>query len=157
MFAATVNLTVPLPVPLAPAVTVIHESLLLAVHAQVLPVETLTAPEPPSFLNFASSGETEYEHGGGGGGVGGGVGGGGAGAGAAGAACETVNARPPIVKVPVRAAPVLAATLNPTEPFPVPLAPDVTVIHDALLLADHRQAACVDMPTLPVPPDAATF
>jgi hypothetical protein len=59
LFAATVNLTGPLPVPLAPAVIVIHESLLFAVHAQVLPVETLTVPEPPPSLNFTSPGETE--------------------------------------------------------------------------------------------------
>jgi hypothetical protein len=35
-------------VPLAPDVTVIHETLLLAVHAQPLVVVTLTEPEPPA-------------------------------------------------------------------------------------------------------------
>ena len=49
------------------------------------------------------------------------------------AACVTVNARPAMVRLPVRAPPVLAPTVNATEPFPVPLDPDVTVIHDALL------------------------
>ena len=41
------------------AVTVNHESLRLAVPAQVPPVETLTVPEPASSFNYTSSGETE--------------------------------------------------------------------------------------------------
>jgi hypothetical protein len=36
-----------LPLPLAPAVMVIHESLLAAVHAQPVAVVTLTEPDPP--------------------------------------------------------------------------------------------------------------
>lgn len=50
-----------------------------------------------------------------------------------------MNVAPAIVSVPVRAAPVLAATLKPTDPFPVPLAPDVTAIHCTLLLAVQVQ------------------
>jgi hypothetical protein len=37
------------------------------------------------------------------------------------------------VSVPLRARPVFGATLNVTEPLPLPPAPDVTVIHDELL------------------------
>jgi hypothetical protein len=45
--AATANCTVPLPLPLAPAVTVIQASLLAAVQAQGVAVVTLTEPDPP--------------------------------------------------------------------------------------------------------------
>jgi hypothetical protein len=47
-FAATVKVTVPLPLPMAPVVTVIHESLLTALHMQPLAAATLTVgPTPP--------------------------------------------------------------------------------------------------------------
>ncbi len=51
---------------------------------------------------------------------------------------------------------VFAATLKPTDPFPLPLAPLVTVIQVLLLPADHAQP--VDDVTLvePVPPVATT-
>jgi hypothetical protein len=55
-----------------------------------------------------------------------------------------------MVSVPLRAAPVLAATLNPTEPLPVPLAPDVTVIHATVLVAVHAQVAPLVTVTVPV-------
>ena len=42
VFAATEYVTAPFPVPLLPLVTVIHVTLLAAVHAQVFPVMTLT-------------------------------------------------------------------------------------------------------------------
>ena len=47
---------------------------------------------------------------------------------------------------------VLAAALNATALVPVPLAPDVTVSHDALLLAVHPQPLVAVMVTEPVPP-----
>ncbi len=47
VFAATENCVTPAPLPLAPAVMVIHESLLVAVHAQPVVVVTLTDPDPP--------------------------------------------------------------------------------------------------------------
>jgi hypothetical protein len=40
-------LTVPLPVPLAPDVTVIHDAWLTAVQPQPLPAVTVTLPSPP--------------------------------------------------------------------------------------------------------------
>ena len=47
-----------------------------------------------------------------------------------------------MVRVAVRSALVLfAATLNDTDPLPVPLAPDVMVIHDAVLVVVHGQPA----------------
>jgi hypothetical protein len=47
VLAATVKLTVPLPVPLAPCVIVTHDAVLAAVHAQPAPAVTVTLPEPP--------------------------------------------------------------------------------------------------------------
>ena len=71
------------------------------------------------------------------------------------AACVTVNVCPAMVRVPERAPPVLAATLNATEPFPLPLAPEVTVTHPGLLPAVQAQPLPADTATVPDPPDAA--
>jgi len=65
-----------------------------------------------------------------------------------------VNVCPAIVSAPVRAAPAFAAAVNATVPLPLPVAPDVIVIHGALLLAVHRQPAVVVTFEVPVPPDA---
>jgi hypothetical protein len=62
-----------------------------------------------------------------------------------------------IVTVPVRAPTVFAAMLSPTDPLPVPDAPDVTVIHAAPLLAVHAQAAVVVTVTVVVLAPATTF
>ena len=67
----------------------------------------------------------------------------------------TVNVMPAIVRVPLWAlVPVLAAALKATVPLPVPLAPEVTVSHDALLTAVHAHPAPAVNVTLPVPPAA---
>ena len=60
------------------------------------------------------------------------------------------------MSVPVREAPLpFVATLNVTEPLPLPLAPDVIVIHKALLVAVHAHPPVVDTETvIPLPPDA---
>ena len=55
----------------------------------------------------------------------------------------TVNGTPPIVSVPVRDAPALAATLNVVVPLPVPLAPPVIVSQVSLLVAVQLQPAAV--------------
>jgi hypothetical protein len=47
VLAVALNVTVPLPVPLAPPVIVSHVALLAAVHAQPVPAVTLTEPPPP--------------------------------------------------------------------------------------------------------------
>jgi hypothetical protein len=57
-----------------------------------------------------------------------------------------------MVRVPVRVAPVLLATVKPTTPFPVPLAPDVTVIKLALLDAAQPHPDVVMTFTVPEPP-----
>jgi hypothetical protein len=48
VFAAPLYVTVPLPVPVAPPVTVSHVALLVAVHAQPVPEVTPTVPVPPA-------------------------------------------------------------------------------------------------------------
>ena len=89
----------------------------------------------------------------------GGVGGaGGVGAGgAAPAACDTVNERFATEIVPVRAAPVFAATENITTPFPRPGEPEIIVIHGALLTAVQSQTLCDSTEIDPDPPPAGTF
>jgi hypothetical protein len=67
----------------------------------------------------------------------------------------TLNVAPAIVRVPERAMPVLAATLNDTGPGPVPVSPPVTDIHAALLAAVQAQPAPAVTVLLPVPPAAA--
>lgn len=51
VFAAALNLTVPLPVPLDPLTTVAHPAPLVAVHPQPAVVVTATVPEPPAAAN----------------------------------------------------------------------------------------------------------
>jgi hypothetical protein len=51
----------------------------------------------------------------------------------------------------------LAATLNDTTPFALPVAPAVIVIQGALLLAVQLQPAFAITLTVPGPPAAATF
>ena len=136
VLAATVKSTVPFPIPDAPAVTVIHELLLAAVHAQPAAVVTAVLPVPPAAGSDWLAGEIVYEHA---------------------AACVTVNVLPAAVSVPVRIVPaVLAATVNATVPFPDPDAPPVTVIHVLLLVAVHAQPAAVVTALLPVPPAAGS-
>ena len=73
--------------------------------------------------------------------------------------CMTVKVLPAIVTVPVLSfLPGGAATLYPTVPLPVPLAPEVTVIQSALLFAVQAQPLAVDTATVPVPdPDIETL
>jgi len=62
----------------------------------------------------------------------------------------TVKVWPPIVMVPVRRAPVLALTLNVTDPLPVPLAPDVMVIQSALDVATQPHPVPAVTVTVPL-------
>ena len=135
VFGATVKATLPEADPDAPEMMVIHSALLLAVHAQFRPAVTVLIPVPPPPPNVWLVGDTLYEQ--------------------LAPACVTVNVAPAMVSVPLRPiVEVLAATLNPTLPDPDPLAPLVTVIHGALLVALHAQPPNVDTRLVPVPPDA---
>ena len=124
--------TLPLPVPLAPPVTVIHAALLAAVQAQPAPAVTALLPVPPAAAKASLVGEIEY---------------------GARAGLRHVERRPgdrqrpgPFVVA------VFAATLKDAVPLPVPLAPPVTVIHAALLAAVQAQPAPAVTVLLPVPP-----
>lgn len=66
-------------------------------------------------------------------------------------ACVTVKVWPPTVIVPVLSGPVFAETLNPMFPLPVPLKPDVTVIHPALAEAVHGHVGPTLTEKEPVP------
>ena len=92
-FAATSYETVPLPLPLAPPVSVIHVALLDAVHAHPAPAVTVTVPlVATDVLSVAAEGRIVNEHGAPG--------------------CVIVKVFPAIVIVPVRELVlVLAATL----------------------------------------------
>ena len=82
-----------MPLPDAPALIVIHESLLAAVHAQPVPAVTVTVPVVAADeVRFDDVGAMVKVHGA--------------------PACVTVKVCPPIVIVPLReVVPVFAATL----------------------------------------------
>ena len=77
--------------PLAVPVNVIQPALDVADQLQPAPAATLTLPDVPAAAAARLPGESVYVHGA--------------------AAWFTVNVWPPIATVPLRAAPVLAATL----------------------------------------------
>ena len=138
VLAAMEKFTLPAPLPLAPDVIVSHVALLDALHEHPLPADTATGvPVPPAAPIDCDVGLIEYEH--------------------AVAAWLTVKVWPPIVAVPVRAVPVLAAAFNVTVPLPLPLEPAVTVIQVALLVVVHVHPVAADTATLiPAAPAAGT-
>ena len=72
-------------------------------------------------------------------------------------ACVTVNVLPATVNVAVRVAVVVfAAALNATGPVPLPLAPEVTVSHAALLVAVQPHPVGAVTVTEPAPPAAVS-
>ena len=72
------------------------------------------------------------------------------------AACVNVTAEPAMVMVPVRAAPVFAATVNWTVPLPLPDAPCAIVMKLEPLVAVHVHPDAVVMGMLRVVPAAGT-
>jgi hypothetical protein len=137
VFAPMEKLDEPFPDPFAPAVTVIHVALLTVVHAQPVMALMVVDPDPPDALTVCDDGEIVGVHGA--------------------PASLTVNAMPPIVRVPFRGVVVgFGSALKPTVPPPVPLLPDVTVSQPSLLVADQLQPPCVVSVTLPVPPTPPT-
>ena len=58
-FAATLDCTVPLPLPLAPEATVSHGTVLAAVQSQPAPAVTETLPVPPPDGGLAAGGRIE--------------------------------------------------------------------------------------------------
>ena len=118
--------------------TVIHDTLLEAVHAQPLPAVTEIVPVVAVGPIEVLTGESENVQG-------------------TGASCVTVKVRPAIVTVPVRwLVPVFAAIEYPTVPEPLPVAPEVRVIQDAELDAVQAHPLVVVTLTEPVEALAAT-
>jgi hypothetical protein len=137
VFAAAENATAPLPLPLAPWLMVSHESPVDAVHAQPAPMVTaIDGPTPPAAAIVALEGFSDAAHE---------------------PAWFTVNVWPAIVAVPLRAAPVFAAAVIVTLPFPEPTAVPVTESHGTLLAAVHEHPAAAWILTEVGPPATATF
>jgi hypothetical protein len=135
VFNAAVNLTLPEPLPVAPLVIVTHEAPLVAVQLHPAVVVTVTVPLPPDPASDWLVGEMVNAQGG--------------------PACVTERVLPATATVPVRdVVPVFDATLSVTVPPPIPAAPAVTAIHDALLIAVHVHPAAAVTVVLAVPPAA---
>ena len=131
--ACTVKATGPLPVPLAPAVTVIQLTLLSADHGHPVCVVTCADPLSPMLAADVDVGEMENVQ--------------------LTPACVTVNVCPAIVSVPTRwEALELAAALYVRLPLPLPLPPAVIVNHVALLELDQAHPAGAATLVDPVPP-----
>ena len=125
--AAAVSVTLPDPVPL-PALTVSHESLLVAVHAASLYVALIvTAVVPPAATGVQLVGVTVNVF--------------------VPAACVTATVCPAIVTVPVRLLTEdgFAPTATVTAPLPVPLVAPTNVSHARLLAAVHETSAALDV------------
>jgi hypothetical protein len=132
VFPDAVKVTVPLPVPDAPVAIVSQLAFEAAVQPHVASAVTLTLPPPPmagtDMLGGAIANVQDR------------------------AVWVTVNVFPPIVNRPVRAAPLLAATLKVTAPLPAPAAPPVTVTQFTFDVAVHAQPEAAAIVTVPVPP-----
>jgi hypothetical protein len=89
LFAATVNATLPFPVPFAPDVIDSQLALLVAVQPQPLPAITLTEPLPPASGAVKDDSDNDNVQP---------------------VPCVTVNVRPAIVIVALRDGPLVAAT-----------------------------------------------
>jgi hypothetical protein len=133
VFCAITNWTLPLPLPDAPLLIVIHESVVDAVHEQPALAVTLTTTGSPPLPTPLFVGFNTYEHP---------------------PACVTVKVSPPAVIVAVRGGPLLAPAEYRTVPFPLPFALLITVSHDALLATDHAQPSLDRMSNAPLPPPA---
>ena len=72
------------------------------------------------------------------------------------AACDTMNGTPAAVNEPILAAPVFAATVNSTVPFPLPENPLVSVIHETFDTDVHAHPGVVVRFVDPLPPRAPT-
>jgi hypothetical protein len=135
VLAAIDSCTAPLPVPEAPAVTVIQGTFDAAVHAHPFPAVTLTVVDPPAALIPCCSGAMVNVQA---------------------VPCVTVNVSPATVSVPTRPGPVFGAAVKLTVPLPLPDAPLLIESQGALLIAVHAQPPGAVTPTEPVPPDVGT-
>ena len=137
VLAAAFRLTVPEPEPLAPVAIVSHEAPVVAVHEHPASVLTPTDAAPPAAGADCVAGDRVYEQ--------------------LPAACETDTLCPPTLTVVERALVVeFCAAVRPIVPLPDPLPFDVTVNHDAPLVAVQLQPDCAVTATLTPPPAAPT-
>lgn len=121
-----------MPLPLAPALIVIHPALLADAQAQPVAAVTVMVPLPDAAPTLAAAEPIAGSHGA--------------------PACVTLKVWLPIVSVPVRGLVVgLAVTVYVTVPLPLPLVPALIVIHPALLAAVHAQPLTAVTVTLAVP------
>jgi hypothetical protein len=138
VFAAMLKATVPLPMPLEPAVIVSQEALLVAVQLQPGVLVTVAAPDPAAAAGLSEVGATLNVHGA--------------------APWFTVTVWPATVRVPVRGSvAAFAAMVKATVPLPLPLAPEVIVSQESLLVAVQLQPAIVVTVAALDPPVAAGF
>jgi hypothetical protein len=137
LLAATVKVTVPLPVAEAPPVIVIQELDVVAVHAHPPAAETATEDPLPAVAGTdCDVGLIDVAHDPG---------------------CVTVKVCPAIVRLPVRTLPVLAVAANVTAPLPVPLVPCVMLSQESVVDAVHAQpGAMLTAIDGPAPPAADT-
>jgi len=131
---ATLKVTLPLPLPLAPLVTAMKDALLMAVHSHTLVAVTVIVAVPPNGAkNVNEVVDRAYVH--------------------ARPDWCTVTVWPAMVSVPERAGPVLASIEKVTVPLSIPELPELTAMKASLLLAVHAQpVAGVVTATVPVPP-----
>ena len=131
------SVTVPFPLPVPPAVTLIHGTPLTALQLHPPAACTANVVDPPAAGRAARSGKSVAAQ--------------------PSSPCVTVNVSPAIASVPVRAAPLDAATtVKRTIPLPVPLAPCVMDIHVAELAAVQGHSGGAVTATSPLPPEAPT-
>jgi hypothetical protein len=135
VFCAITSWTLPFPLPDAPLLIVIHESVVDAVHEQPALAVTVTTTSSPPLLTSLLVGVNAYEHP---------------------PACVTVKVSPPAVIVAVRCGPVFPDAEYRTVPLPLPVALLMTVSQGALLAADHPQPSPDRMSNAPLPPLAGT-
>jgi hypothetical protein len=132
-FGLAENATVPLPLPLVPAVTCIHPTLLTAVQVQPAGAVTLTLPNPPPGPKEPDVAESEEVQ--------------------ASPASLAVKVWPAMVSVPLRPLLLtLAFTTYDTVPLALPDVPAEICTNPELLFALQPQPAGAVTFTLPVPP-----
>ena len=135
VLGATVNATLPAPLPLAPEVMEIHDAPLVEVHAQPAGDVTAALPLPPFAGKLCDVGEIELLHA---------------------PPCTTVIHWPARRSEPVRLfAPVLGSTLNVAVPGPLPVL--VVEIQREADAAVQLQPSPVSTSIDPVPPEAGTL
>jgi hypothetical protein len=136
LFGAALNVTVPLPVPVAALVMLSHGASAPAVQPHDGPAVTATEPPPPLSGTVCALGAMPKLQ--------------------TAAACDTVKICPATLIVPLRSAPVFSAAVNATVPPLVP-APTVTVNHGAFAAAVQVHVGPVATLNEPAPPVAGTF